>query len=64
MEIIKRRNGLEVHLPNKVVNLRGHQDSDVYTVFTESVYTHPSLNDYDIKILNEEFRRRGDIVIR
>lgn len=64
MEIIKRRNGLEVHFLNKVVNLRGHQDGDVYTVFTESVNIHPFLNDYVIEMLNEEFRRKGNIVIR
>lgn len=64
MDIFKKKDELEVRFPNKVVKLRGHQDSDAFTVFTESVDAHPSLSDNDIKLLVEEFKQRGDIVIR
>lgn len=63
MELIKKKDKLEVHLDEKVVHIKGHQDSDVFTVFTESVETHPSLTNSDIKKLKEEIKKREDIVI-
>jgi len=63
MEIKKRKDKLIVSFDDKVVTLRGHQDRGYFTVFTESVATHPSLSDSDREKLKEELKRREDIVI-
>lgn len=63
MDFKKENKELEVHLPNKVVKLRGHQDDDVFTVFTESIETHPCLSDNEKKNIQSEVRKRNDIVV-
>lgn len=64
MEIIKRRNELEIHFSDKVVKFRGHQDRDAFSLYTESLETSPSLSPKDREELLEELKRRDDIVIR
>lgn len=64
MELKKKKNELEVRLPTKVVNLKGHQDSDDFTVFTESLISHPYLSDGEIQAIISEIRKRHDIVVR
>lgn len=64
MEFKKKRNELEVRLPNKVVRLKGHQDDDAFTIFTESLVTHPALSESEIKAIISETRKREDIVVR
>lgn len=63
MDIFKKKDELEVRFPNKVVKLRGHQDDDVFTVFTESMETHPCLSDKEKKDIQSEIRKRDDIVV-
>lgn len=63
MDFKKEKNELEVCLPNKVVKIKGHQDDDVFTVFTESLETHPCLSDNEKKEIHSEIRKKNDIVV-
>ena len=63
MEFEKKNKGLMVHLQDKTVTIRGHQDDDVYTVFTESLETHPSLSESEMGEIKSEIKKRGDIVV-
>jgi hypothetical protein len=64
MEIKKKINELEIHYLYKVVKLRGHQDDDVFTVFEEDWASKTFLTKYEKKTIEEEFEKRGDIIIR
>ena len=64
MVTLRNKNELEIQLPNKVVKLKGHQDSDAFTVFTESLLTHPALTEDVKEIIISEISKRHDIIIR
>ena len=63
MDIEKKRNELKVTLEDKVVCLAGHDDIEVFTIYTEVFDTHPHLSDNDRMALRDEFKKRGDIII-
>ena len=60
---VKKGKGVEVKLPDKVAFLKGHQDDDVFTIFTESLETHPLLSEKEIKDIYTEVNKRHDLVI-
>lgn len=64
MVIIKKLNELEIHILDKVVNLRGHQDDDVFTVFEEDWASKTFLTKNEKRAIEDEFVERGDIIIR
>ena len=64
MEIIKKTNELEIHYPEKVIKLRGHQDTDDFSLFTESLETNPSLSQKEKEELRTVLRNRSDIIVR
>lgn len=64
MEIIKKRNELEIYFSDKVVKLRGHQDRDAFSLYTESFETNPSLSPKNREELLAELKTRNDIIIR
>ena len=63
MKIVKRKNELVVCFPEKVVKLKGHQDNDFFTLFTESLELNSSLSEKDKKLLIAELQKEKDIVI-
>lgn len=64
MEIIKKVNELEIHFPEKVIKLSGHQDKDAFSLFTESLETNQSLSKKEKEDIISELHIRSDIVIR
>lgn len=64
MEIKKKTNELEIHFDDKVVKLRGHQDDDAFSLFTESLETCGSMSNEDKENFLQELKKRKDVVIR
>lgn len=64
MKIVKKPNELELHFHEKVVKLRGHQDNDAFSLFTEDFETNPTMSQTDRQALLAELQKRKDIIIR
>lgn len=64
MDIIKKTNELEVHIEEKVIKLKGHQDRDVFSLYTESVETYPFSSKKEKTLILEKIKNRLDIVLR
>lgn len=64
MKIVKKANELEIHFDEKVVKLRGHQDKDAFSLFTESLETNKLLSQKERESILSELHNRNDIVVR
>lgn len=58
-----KNNEIEISLEDKVVKLRGHQDDDVYRIFTESLESHPELSSRDKEKIKKLVEANPDIII-
>lgn len=54
---------IEFHLPNKVVKLLGHQDSDFFRVFTESLEARSDLSAQEKEILRQKIRKDPNMIL-
>lgn len=53
----------EFQLSEKVVKLLGHQDSDYFRVFTESLETRSDLSAQEKEIIMEQIRKDPNMIL-